>query len=237
MKWPEKLVQARLLKRYKRFLADVVLDDGSELTVHCPNTGAMTGCATPGGRVFLLHSQNPKRKYAYTWELIESRAGGMICIHSARANDLVADALASSGIASLAMYPNIKREKRLTSGSRIDFHLSSTDKTVPDCYVEVKSVTLDCGGGDGAFPDAVSARAVRHIQELLSLKQEGARVVLLFAVLHEDISSVRPAAEIDPRYANALKAAVEEGLEVIAYKASINEDEMVLSEPLPVSVA
>lgn len=234
MKWPENLVQGRLLKRYKRFLADVVLDSGEELTVHCPNTGAMTGCALPDSRVYLLDSHNPKRKYAYTWELVESDCGGMICIHSARANGLVAEALAGSRIAPLAGYTNIHREKTLASGSRIDFFLSSPEAAVPDCYVEVKSVTLHCGEGIGAFPDAVSARAVRHIEDLLDLRRQGARVVLLFAVLHEAIDVVRPAAEIDPLYAQTLKLAAEHGLEVLAYRAVINDTDIFLADPLAV---
>jgi sugar fermentation stimulation protein A len=232
--WPEKLVQGHLLKRYKRFLADVVLDSGEELTVHCPNTGAMTGCAVAGSRVYLLDSHNPKRKYAYTWELVESDSGGMICIHSARANGLVAEALAAAKIAPLAAYTNICREKTLASGSRIDFFLSSPEVAVPDCYVEVKSVTLHCGAGIGAFPDAVSARAVRHIEDLLDLRQQGARVVLLFAVLHDGIDVVRPAAEIDPVYAQTLKLAAFHGLEVLAYRAVISETEIFLAGPLVV---
>ena len=234
LKWSEKLVRGRLLKRYKRFLADVVLDSGEHVTVHCPNTGAMTGCALAGSPVFLLDSHNPKRKYAYTWELVESEFGGMICIHSARANGLLAEALQRGNIEPLSSYSHIQREKALASGSRIDFFLSSDEVELSDCYVEVKSVTLHCGGGIGAFPDAVSARAVRHIEELLSLRQAGARAVLLFAVLHEDIHSVRPAEEIDPHYARILRDAVRQGLEVLAYKARINEDEIHLAEALPV---
>jgi sugar fermentation stimulation protein A len=234
VKWPEKLVQGRLLKRYKRFLADVVLDTGEELTVYCPNTGAMTGCAVAGSRVYLLDSHNPKRKYAYTWELVESDSGGMICIHSARANGLVAEALATSRIAPLTTYTNIHREKTLASGSRIDFFLSSPDAAVPDCYVEVKSVTLHCGEGIGAFPDAVSARAVRHIKDLLDLRRQGARVMLLFAVQHEAIDVVRSAVEIDPVYAQTLKLAAVHGLEVVAYKVVITETEIFLADQLAV---
>lgn len=236
MKWPENLQRGRLLKRYKRFLADVILESGEEITVHCPNTGAMTGCALPDSRVWLLNSHNPKRKYAYTWELVESELGGMICIHSARANALVNEALATSRIAPLASYAECQAEKRLASGSRIDFFLTDSREDEPDCYVEVKSVTLHCGDGLGAFPDAVSARALKHIDELLQLKRDGARVVLLFAVLHEDIRRVRPASEIDPRYAQALKNAVNEGLEVLAYKAQISEKELVLADRVPVVV-
>lgn len=234
MKWPENLQRGRLLKRYKRFLADVVLDSGEEVTVHCPNTGAMTGCAVANSRVWLLNSHNEKRKYTYTWELVESELGGMICIHSARANSLVNEALASSRIAPLANYAKVHSEKRLPSGSRIDFFLADSLDDTRDCYVEVKSVTLHCGDGIGAFPDAVSVRALKHIDELMQLKREGVRVVLLFAVLHEDINCVRPAFEIDPRYAQALKNAVNEGLEVLAYKAQISDKELVLADQVSV---
>lgn len=234
VEWPDKLVSGRLLKRYKRFLADVVLDNGEEITVHCPNTGAMTGCAVTNSKVYLLNSHNPKRKYAYTWELVESESGKLICVHSARANSLVAEALTKDIIAPLSEYKHIQREKTVASGSRIDFLLSSDSPDIADCYVEVKSVTLHCGDGEGAFPDTVSTRAARHIEELVSLKRQGFRVVLLFAVLHEDIDSVRPAVEIDPLYARSLISAVDDGLEVYAYKARIGEDGISLAESIPV---
>jgi sugar fermentation stimulation protein A len=233
--WQGELQGGILLRRYKRFLADVVLDSGEEVTVHCPNTGAMTGCDVPGSRVWMSVSANPKRKYSMTWELLETATGANVCIHSALANDLVDEALQAGGIAALAAYPNWQREKKLASGSRIDFYAPAAGE-LPECYVEVKSVTLDCGGGLGAFPDAVSKRASRHIEDLLELRRQGARVVLLFAVLHEGIQRVMPAAHIDPVYTRTLQAAFGTGLEVIAYRAEITLEQMVLTAPLTVEI-
>jgi len=233
VQWHGELQGGYLLRRYKRFLADVVLDSGEEITVHCPNTGAMTGCAEPGSRVWLSRSANLKRKYSMTWELLETEAGATVCIHSALANGLVHEGLLAGRVADLAGYTQWQRERKLASGSRIDFYAPPT-QGLPECYVEVKSVTLDCGKGLGAFPDAVSKRASKHIEELAELRQQGARVVLLFAVLHEGIQRVTAASHIDPVYARTLGEAVDAGLEVLAYKANISLEQMVLGASLPV---
>lgn len=222
------LIEAKLIKRYKRFLADVRLENGQEITVHCPNTGAMTGCAEPGMRVWLSTSENPKRKYPHTWELGELNNGDKICIHSASANKVVEQALARGGISELKHYSYIQREVKIDDGSRIDFCLTEPvqEQGVPGvCYVEVKSVTLAMGGGLGAFPDAVSKRALKHIESLLQLKAEGHRVVLFFAVLHTGIQRVQAAVHIDPAYAEGLRQAMQEGLEVICYGAEIQPRE------------
>lgn len=233
MQWQSPLVAGRLQRRYKRFLADVVLEDGRELTVHCPNTGAMTGCAEPGSAVWLSPSVNPKRKLPFTWELVEDPEGHRICIHSALANGLVAEALAAGKIAALSQYSHWRGEWKLPSGSRIDFVLSDAAASADwCCYVEVKAVTLHRGGGEGAFPDAVSDRARRHVDELLALKRSGARVMLIFAVLHEGIDRVVPAADVDPRYAEALAAACAEGLEVLALGAEVSPEGMHLNRQL-----
>lgn len=237
MDWSEPLISGRLKRRYKRFLADVVLDDGQEWVVHCPNTGAMTGCAEPGSRVYLSKSDNPKRKLSYTWELVETADGHRVCIHSALANRLVAEALAAGCIPLLAEYCHWRREWKLPSGSRIDFALADAEAEAKwQCFMEVKSVTLHCGQGQGQFPDAVSARAAKHIAELLQLKQAGYRVVLCFAVLHTGIESVAPATDIDPHYAQVLKDAVAKGLEVLALGANISHKQMSLVRELPVIV-
>ena len=242
MEWPEPLIGGRLTRRYKRFLADVVLDDGQELVVHCPNTGAMTGCAEPGSRVYLSKSHNPKRKTPYTWEIVETSDGHSVCIHSALANRLVAEALMLGNIPLLAKYTRWRGEWKLPSGSRIDFALAEDEGEANGkrdqwlCFMEVKSVTLHCGGGVGQFPDAVSARAARHIEELLRLKAAGYRVVLCFAVLHSGIESVAPAVDIDPHYAQVLRDAVAKGLEVVALGADINPTQIRLVRALPVSV-
>jgi len=235
VRWQGELQGGVLVRRYKRFLADVVLDSGEEVTVHCPNTGAMTGCAEAGSRVWLSVSANAKRKYSMTWELLETAAGATVCIHSALANNIVHEALLDGQISELKGYPEWQREKKLASASRIDFYAPAA-MGLPECYVEVKSVTLDCGNGLGAFPDAVSKRASRHITDLCALRQQGARVVLLFAVLHDGIDQVTPAAHIDPVYASTLREAVTAGLDAVAYKADINLERMVLSTPLPLCI-
>lgn len=255
MQYPS-LIEATLIKRYKRFLADVRLPNGDEITVHCPNTGAMTGCAEPGSRVWLLKSSNPKRKYAYTWEWLQTHAGEMICIHSAQANKLLREALENQRIAELLGYTELQAEvpygetpspssmpsdsaasKASVKRSRIDLLLSNDDQ---HCYVEVKSVTLlsNPALGQGEFPDAVSDRAARHVNDLLCMRKQGARAVLFFCVMHEGISRMRPAWSIDPRYAELLAGAVEQGLEVLAYGVRFNRAncEMVLESRLPFSI-
>lgn len=221
-----------LRRRYQRFLADVCLDDGTELTVHCPNTGAMTGCAEPGSVVWVSASANAGRKYEHTWELVQT-ARGLACIHSARANALVAEAVAGGGVAELAGYPEMRREVRFGSeGSRADLWLGGG--AAAPCLVEVKCVTLCDAHGRGRFPDAVSARGARHLRELMVVRRDGARAVLLFCALHAGIDSVAPAAIIDPVYAATLREAAAAGVEVLAYGADIDPAGMALRRPLPV---
>ncbi len=208
-----------LRRRYQRFLADMVFDDGRELVVHCPNTGAMTSCAEPGSRIWAQLATNPKRKYAYTWELVET-AMGLACIHSARANALVVEALEARAINELAGYSSIAREVRSASGSsRIDLCLSGLDR---DCLIEIKSVTLCGPDGRGLFPDAVSLRGTRHLGELMAARSAGLRAVLFFCVQHAGIRSVAPADSIDPVYAATLRAALAAGVEVVAYATRID---------------
>ena len=225
------LIPARLERRYKRFLADVVLDDGSALTVHCPNTGAMTGCAKPQSRIWLSLSQVKTRKYPHTWELVETPQG-IACIHSARANAVVGEALERSQIPELAAYKQCQREVRYGEKSRADFRLSCAD--LPDCTIEVKSVTLCDAAGVGFFPDAVSTRARRHLQDLSELARAGERAVIFFCVFHTGIRSVQPATHIDPAYAEALAAALADGVEAIAWATDVSPQGLTLSTPLPV---
>ena len=205
------LTRARLVRRYKRFLADVLLpEDDRPVCVHCPNTGAMSGCQTAESVVWLSCHDNPKRKLPWTWELVETEAG-MACIHSARANDVVEEALRDGHFPSL--FPagrELRREVKIAEGSRADFFIPVDG----GLYIEVKSVTLHCGESTGAFPDAVSARATRHLIELQAAIQRGHRAALIFTVLHTGIARVAPAQGIDPTYASALQKAVASGLEV-----------------------
>ena len=229
------LVKATLIKRYQRFLADVVLqDNGETVTVYCPNTGAMTGCDSPGATIWLSVSDNPKRKYRYTWELLQTPQGDSVCIHSARANALVHEAIAGGVIAELGGYDSVRTEVRYgDENSRIDLLLESASSELAPCFVEVKSVTLLGGENRGLFPDAPSARGRKHLRELTAMVAQGHRAVLLFAVLHSGIESVAPAALIDPQYANVLTEAHAGGVEVLAYGASIEVDQITLSRPLP----
>ena len=231
MRIPE-LIEGRLIKRYKRFLADVRLLDGSEITAHCPNTGAMTGCAEPGSRVWLSTSDNVKRKYAQTWELVETQPNELACIHSAKANALVKEAIEREVITELSGYGSIKAEVKYgEEGSRIDLLLEKPDQ---DCFVEIKSVTLKLDDGLGVFPDAVSDRGRKHLRELINVKQEGHRAVLFFCVQHTGIKHVAPADQIDPKYAETLRQAIAAGVEVIAYRVQMDLEYIELAESLPV---
>ena len=203
-----------LIKRYKRFFADVILDDGREVTVHCPNTGSMLHCGEPGSAVWVSLQNRPGRKLPGTWELVETSEGALACIHSSRANKVIAAALGAGLIAPLAGYAVQRAEVCLDPGkSRFDFLLSDPG----DCVVEVKSVTLGLGGGQGAFPDAVSLRGQKHLLELIDLVATGRRACLLFCVMHSGIGQVAPADGIDPAYGRALRQAMAAGVEVIAW--------------------
>lgn len=232
MKFTPALQHATLIQRYKRFLADVITPTGEQLTLHCPNTGAMTGCATPGDTVWYSTSDNPKRKYAHTWEITETQQGAFICVNTQRANPLVKEAIDAGLIPELSGYSQIKGEVKYgEEGSRIDFMLQADDR--PECYIEVKSVTL-ADRDNGYFPDAVTLRGQKHLRELMSVAAAGKRAVLLFAVLHSAIERFSPARHIDPKYAQLLNEAQKQGVEVFAYKAELSADNMTLKSTLPV---
>lgn len=207
-----------LLRRYKRFLADVRLESGQEVVAHCPNTGSMKAVNVPGCRVWLSPSDNPKRKLAWTWEWIElpqpNGTTALASVHTGRANRIVEAAIEAGDITPLAGYQTLKREVKV-EGARLDFRLD--DPTHGVVYIEVKQVTLKEADGHGYFPDSVSVRGTKHLHTLTALAEQGERAVLLFCVAHEGIADVAPAAHIDPVYAAALAEAVETGVEVLAY--------------------
>ncbi len=236
MKFSSPLKEAILISRYKRFLADVRLPDGSTMTLHCPNTGSMLHCAEPGSRVWYSHSSNAGRHYPCTWELVEVDHRFKVGINTGNANILVAETLKQRHIDILTDYTIVRRE--VTYGrenSRIDFLLEGSPQShVPPCYLEVKSVTLGLENGIGAFPDALTLRGQKHLRELKEIRHRGARAVLFFCVQHEGIDRVRPADDIDPVYGRLLREAVEAGVEVMAMRARISLTEMSLSDPLPV---
>ena len=231
MKFNPPLKKATLIKRYKRFLADVILEDGSECTIHVSNTGAMSGCAEPGDTVCYSTSDNAKRKYQYSWELTQTKDEHLICVNTIKANQLVEEAINNKVINELNGYNTLKREVKYGSeNSKIDFLL--TDGALPDAYIEVKSATL-LDNGQGYFPDAVTTRGQKHLRELIEVAQSGKRAVLLFAVLHSGIDSVTPAAHIDIKYQQLITVAINEGVEIYAYKATMDSDNYAITEQLP----
>jgi sugar fermentation stimulation protein A len=231
MQFTPPLTPARLIKRYKRFLADVTLDDGTELTVHCPNTGSMKACWEPGWQVYLQDSNNPKRKYPHTWVIVENTDGERIGINTHLANQLVEDAIRQGVIKELADFESLRREVKYgDENSRIDFLLETSDLPV---YIEVKSVTLKEEDGLGYFPDAQTTRGQKHLRELMALAQsQQARAVLLFCVQHTGITSVAAARHIDPAYAELLDDAIKAGVEVLAYGTDITPQEIRLTQKL-----
>ena len=241
MKFEQCLVEGRLIRRYKRFLADVRLADGSEVTAHCPNTGSMLGCQPDNARVWLSRSDNPKRKLAYTWELVETRPGVLACVNTARPNHQAKAAICANRIESLTGYTQCRQEVKYGSeNSRIDLLLSGHDSE-PDAWIEVKNVTLEQDAdGQGFFPDAVTVRGQKHLRELMAQVVQGDRGVLLFVVNHSGIETVRPADFIDPEYGRLLRQAVDAGVEVFAWRAELVTDageptgSLALTEAVPV---
>ncbi|WBA09059.1 DNA/RNA nuclease SfsA [Salinivibrio kushneri] len=232
MQFSPPLASATLVRRYKRFLTDVTLANGESLTMHCANTGAMTGCATPGDTVWYSTSDNTKRKYPHSWELNYTQQGHWICVNTARANTLAVEAVQANRIPELVGYRQLQTEVRYGSeNSRIDLLLRDDDK--PDCYIEVKSVTLLGEDGWGAFPDAVSTRGQKHLRELMAMAEQGHRAVLLFVVLHSGIEKVTGAPHIDPDYNQLLNQALASGVEVLCYQAQMSPSELNLVNSVP----
>ncbi|MEM7283597.1 MAG: DNA/RNA nuclease SfsA [Pseudomonadota bacterium] len=233
------MTSATLIKRYKRFLADCVLESGEQITAHCPNTGSMKNCVEEEAKVWLSRSDNPKRKYAYTWEYLVTSRGHTIGVNTGRANSLVLEAIKSNQVAELKGYEQLLTEQRYgRENSRIDLLLKSASKD--DCYVEVKSVTLleqPPSRGIGYFPDAVSESGTKHLRELIEVCVSGQRAVLFFCVQHTGINEVRPADHIDKKYGETLRVAMDHGVEVIAYKVRRVPSGFKLWRDVPVVVS
>lgn len=228
MKWDTPLTEAIILKRYKRFLADILIGDES-LTVHVPNTGAMTGCWEPNWRCAVSKSHNPSRKMPYTLEFTHNGVS-WIGVNTANANKLMHAWLKQNLLKEFAGYEVIQPEKKIGE-SRIDFYLEGHPDQLP-CYVEVKSVTLKLDGV-AQFPDAVTERGQKHLQELMALKKAGLRTALVFIVQREDISEMRPASSIDARYAALVKEAHAAGVEFYVYQCKMNVSEICFGGSLP----
>ena len=229
MKLPP-LIPGTLIKRYKRFMADITLADGSIVTAHCPNSGSMLGCNLPGSQVMLSKSPNPDRKLAYTWELVQSN-GYWIGLNTMLPNRLAEEAILDGTIIELQGFDRVRREVPYGSErSRIDLLLEGAQGR---CYVEVKNVTL-VEGNLALFPDAVTERGQKHLRELMEVVRQGDRGVLLFTVQRGDGTAVAPADRIDPVYGRLLREAVRNGVEALAYRASVQPEEIRLTEWLPV---
>ncbi len=229
MKFKPPLQRATLIRRYKRFLADVETGGGETLTLHCPNTGAMTGCADPGVVAWYSTSDNVRRRYPHTLEIVGDRHGHLIGINSARANELILEALAAD------MLPGFPATARVQREVAVPGERGRLDLLVDGMYVEVKSVTLKLADS-GAFPDAVSVRATRHVETLGRLARGGQRAALVFCVQHTGIDRVRSADEIDPDYGLALRRAVADGVHVVAVRCRVTPSEIAPVGVVPVDL-
>lgn len=219
------LQAATFIRRYKRFMADVELPNGEIMTIHCANTGAMTGCAEKGDTVWYSDSKSTARKYPCSWELTQLSNGNLVCINTHRSNQLVHEALQNKVIKELADYSEIYSEVKYgEENSRIDFLLKG--EGLPDCYVEVKSITL-VKNNIGMFPDAVTTRGQKHLRELLAMKKQGHRAVVLFTGLHNGFDCFKTAEHIDPEYHRLLKDAMQQGVEAYAYAGEFEKTQEI----------
>ena len=225
MKFDQPLVKATLLKRYKRFLADVRLEDGTELTAHCANPGSMMGLKEPGSVVWLSPNTNPKAKLPYRWEMVEVD-GRLVGINTSRPNRIVEEAIAVGRVPELAGYETLRREVKYGQNSRIDLLLAGPGL----CYVEIKNVTLR-RNGFAEFPDAPTARGTKHLRELSDMAAEGHRAVMLYLVQRMDCQSFRLARDIDPEYGEAFDTAKAAGVEALVYSCHLTPQEIYLDKP------
>lgn len=231
MQFQTPLIRATLVRRYKRFLADVILPDGSEVTAHCANPGAMTGLKDEGTQIWVEPNDNPKRKLNYSWKLVCLEGGNHVCIDTAMPNAVVEEALRAGQVPELSGYDTLKREVTYGQNSRIDFFLTGHGK--PDTYVEVKSVTLRRNGGLAEFPDSVTKRGTKHLNELSDMVRLGHRAVMLYVVHRTDCTKVSIAADIDPDYASACDQACADGVQMLCYGTVISPDGVSLAGSLP----
>ncbi|MEX3313901.1 DNA/RNA nuclease SfsA [Sulfitobacter sp. PS-8MA] len=231
MRFQTELVPARLIRRYKRFLADCVLEEtGEEVVAHCANPGSMMGLADPGSRIWLEPNDDPKKKLNYGWRLVDHGNGHFTGVDTALPNRAMRAALMAREVAPLAAYTEVRPEVKYGENSRIDFLLRG--EGLPDAYVEVKSVTLSRRAGLAEFPDSVTARGAKHLGELAKMAQAGQRAVLLYLVQRTDCRQMQLAADIDPTYAAAFEAARAAGLETYAIGTHITPQAVTLAEPL-----
>lgn len=231
MRFQTPLEPATLIRRYKRFLADIRLEDGREVTAHCANPGSMMGLAEPGSRIWVEPNDDPKKKLKYGWRLVDHGNGHFTGVDTALPNRALKAALAAGAIPELAAYDTVLPEQKYGENSRVDFLLRGAD--LPDAYVEVKSVTLSRQKGLAEFPDSVTARGARHLRDLAEMVHAGHRAVLFYLVQRTDCTTVTVAADIDHVYAEALVMARLAGVEVLAYDCAITPQEVRIRGTLP----
>ncbi|MAC79420.1 MAG: DNA/RNA nuclease SfsA [Rhodobacteraceae bacterium] len=231
MRFPSPLVHARLIRRYKRFLADCRLDDGREVTAHCANPGSMMGLAEPGTRIWLEPNDDPKKKLKWGWRLVDHENGHFTGVDTSVPNRALRAALEAGEVPALSAYDIVRPEVKYGTNSRIDFLLQGGG--LPDAYVEVKSVTLSRAPGRAEFPDSVTARGTKHLGELSEMAARGHRAVMLFLVQRTDATCFTPAADIDPTYAEALERAEAAGVEVLVHGTAITPEGVELGQILP----
>ena len=232
MDFKHALLPGRLIQRYKRFLADVDLEDGRKVTAHCANPGAMLGLNTPGLKVWVEPADNPKRKLQFDLQLVELAGGALAGINTAVPNRIVGEALRDGRIPELAGYSEILPEQRYGTNSRVDFLLRSDG--APDCYVEVKNVHLMRDAGLAEFPDSVTSRGAKHLAELANVVAQGARAVMLYVIQREDGDAFSLASDIDPTYAKAFEEACAAGVEALAIRCQITPQQIVARDLVPV---
>jgi sugar fermentation stimulation protein A len=233
MRFPTPLIPGTLIRRYKRFLADVALDDGAEVTVHCPNPGAMLGLANPGMRVWLEPNDDPRKKLNYGWRLAALPAGHLAVIDTGIANRVVAEALNTRAIPALAAYGSVHAEVKYGQNSRCDFLLC--EPGLPDCWVEVKSVTLRRTTDWAEFPDCVTKRGAKHLGDLAARVAAGDRAKMLYVVQRTDCARFRLADDLDPEYAAAFRAARDAGVGAMAVGALMDCDGVALGADIPLA--
>ncbi|MBT6116280.1 MAG: DNA/RNA nuclease SfsA [Rhodospirillaceae bacterium] len=229
MRFEAPLLRGTLIRRYKRFLTDVTLEDGRAVTAHCPNPGAMLGLTAPGSTVWLSPASNPARKLKFTWELIEAD-GTIVGINTGRPNALAEEAILAGRVPGLEGYARLRREVKYGRNSRIDILLEDDDR--PPCYVEVKNVHFVREAGVAEFPDSVTARGAKHLDELADVVAAGGRGAMLYVVQRSDCRALRIAGDLDPAYAEAFARARAAGVEALAHGCKTGIDGIELAEPL-----
>ncbi len=235
MRFATPLVSGSLIKRYKRFLVDVALADGSTITASCPNTGSMMGLTSPGIRVWVSEHDSPTRKYRHTLELVEDAISGRpnaVGINTGHPNPIVAEAIEARKIKSLVGYASLRREVKYGVNSRIDILLE--DERGARCYVEIKNVHLSRRKSLAEFPDSVTSRGAKHLGELSAMVADGHRAVMLFLIQRADVTRLSLADDIDPAYAKAYDAAIAAGVEPIAYRCKVSPEEIVLDRQVAI---